>query len=116
MMLQQDKPDDYVLATGNTYSVRYLVEVAFRAIGRNIEWQGQGVNEIGIDGSTSQTLVKVDPELYRPSELHSLCGDSTKAKELLGWRAETSFKDLIIEMVMSDCGDDYKKKAIHYAA
>ena len=102
MILQQDKPDDYVLATGEQHSVREFVELAFAEIGRQISWQGSGETETGVDKSTGDILVEVDPQYYRPTEVDSLLGDPTKAKNILGWTAERRFEDLVKEMVRAD--------------
>lgn len=101
-MLQQDKPDDYVLATGHTYTVRHFVEKAFEAVGKPIYWKGEGEQEVGIDKLSGKTVVAVDPSLYRPVEVHLLCGDSAKARKELGWTPTTSFEELVEEMVASD--------------
>ncbi|MBB6168965.1 GDPmannose 4,6-dehydratase [Chelatococcus composti] len=101
-ILQQDKPDDYVLATGETHSVREFVELAFAEVGRTIVWQGQGVDEVGIDKASGKTLVRIDPRYFRPTEVDLLLGDPTKAREKLGWRHRTSFRELVKEMVESD--------------
>ncbi len=102
MMLQQEEPDDYVLATGETYSVREFVERAFAASGRQVIWHGEGVDETCHDRYSGQKLVTIDPSLFRPQEIHCLVGDSTKARTILGWRPERSFDDLIREMVEAD--------------
>ena len=102
MILQQDKPDDYVLATGEQHSVREFVELAFAEIGRQISWQGSGETETGVDKSTGDILVEVDPQYFRPTEVDSLLGDPTKAKNILGWTAERRFEDLVKEMVRTD--------------
>jgi GDPmannose 4,6-dehydratase len=101
-ILQQDKPDDYVLATGETHSVREFVELAFAEVGRTIVWQGQGVDEVGIDKASGKTLVRIDPRYFRPTEVDLLLGDPTKAREKLGWQHRTSFRELVKEMVESD--------------
>lgn len=101
-ILQQDKPDDYVLATGETHSVREFVELAFAEVGRTIIWQGQGVDEVGIDKASGKTLVRIDPRYFRPTEVDLLLGDPTKAREKLGWQHRTSFRELVKEMVESD--------------
>ena len=90
MMVQQDEPDDYVLATGESHSVREFVEKAFRKIGVDLEWRGEGVEESGLDSSNGRVLVEVDPRYFRPTEVDLLIGDPTKAHEKLGWRHETS--------------------------
>ncbi len=102
LMLQQDRPEDYVIATGQQYSVRQFVEIACEAIGIPICWEGEGVNEKGIDPNTGKTIVYVDPRYFRPTEVESLLGDPTKAKKQLGWTPKTSFKDLVSEMMVSD--------------
>lgn len=102
MMLQQERADDYVLATGQTYSVRSFVERAFHVIGIDIVWSGEGADEIGKDRVTGRTLVKIDPALYRPLELNSLCGDASKAREVLGWKPSYSFDDIVAEMVEAE--------------
>jgi GDPmannose 4,6-dehydratase len=102
LMLQQDEPDDYVLATGESYSVREFVEKAFAHIGRTIVWQGAGVHEKGIDKITGEVLVQVDARYFRPTEVDHLLGDSKKALTKLGWRHDTSFETLVREMVEAD--------------
>jgi GDPmannose 4,6-dehydratase len=102
MMMQQPKPDDYVLATGETHSVRSFVEKAFRRVGVDLEWKGEGVDERGIDASDGRALVEVDPRYFRPTEVDLLIGDPTKAWEKLGWRHETKLDDLIAEMIRED--------------
>ena len=102
LILQQDKPDDYVLATGEAHSVREFVEKAFAHVGRTIVWRGSGVEEKGIDKATGQVLVEIDPRYFRPTEVDSLLGDPSKARAKLGWRHKTSFDALVIEMVKAD--------------
>ena len=102
LMLQQPKPDDYVLATGESHSVREFIELAFAQVGRKIAWQGTGDNEVGVDVATGIDIVRVDPRYFRPTEVDSLLGDATKARQALGWQPETSFTDLVAEMVSSD--------------
>jgi GDPmannose 4,6-dehydratase len=102
LMLQQEKPDDYVLATGETHTVRELVMLAFDHVGRAIEWSGQGLEEKGLDAKTGQVLVEIDPAMYRPAEVNHLLGDPTKAKRTLGWAPKVSFHELIGEMVKAD--------------
>ena len=101
LMLQQENPDDYVLATGNAYSVRYFVEIAFKAIDVEVEWKGSGENEKGYDKS-GKLVVKVNPKLYRPAEVDLLIGDPTKSKVGLGWEAKTTSEELCHMMVMED--------------
>jgi len=102
LMLQQDKPDDYVVATGETHSVREFTELAFREAGIDIEWEGEGVNEIGRDADSGKVLVEVDPMFYRPTEVDLLIGDSSKARERLGWKTKVSFEELVRMMVKND--------------
>jgi len=102
MMLQHDTPEDYVIATGETHTVREFVEVAFSHVDIEIEWQGEGVDEKGIDKNTGKVLVEVDPKYFRPTEVDLLIGDPSKAKEELGWEPEVKFKELVQLMVQSD--------------
>ncbi|MEO1191758.1 MAG: GDP-mannose 4,6-dehydratase [Pseudomonadota bacterium] len=101
-ILQQEEPDDYVLATGETHTVREFVERAFAAVGREIVWEGKGVDEVGRDAKSGERLVAVDPAYFRPTEVELLIGDPAKAKQKLGWSFTTSFPDLVTEMVESD--------------
>ena len=103
MMLQQDTPEDYVIATGEQYSVREFVEKAAPYFGFDIEWYGQGEDEIGMDKNTKKTIIAVNPKYYRPTEVETLLGDSTKAKEEIGWEPEISFNDLVMEMCENEC-------------
>lgn len=102
LMLQQAVPDDYVLATGETHSVRELVELAFDNVGRSIEWRGSGVDEQGLDSRTGNVLVAIDPRHFRRTEVDLLLGDATKARRKLGWCHRTGFSELVAEMVSSD--------------
>jgi GDPmannose 4,6-dehydratase len=102
MMLQQDRPEDFVIATGRQYSVRAFVEQAGKLLGMDIEWRGKGLAEEGIDRSNGHTLVRVDPRYFRPSEVETLLGDPTKAREMLGWQCEINFEQLVKEMVAYD--------------
>ena len=102
LMLQQDVPEDFVIATGKQFSVRDFVVAAGSLLDMKIEWQGDGVEEIGIDVVTGRTLVRVDPRYFRPTEVETLLGDATKARQKLGWTAEVSFPELVAEMVESD--------------
>lgn len=101
-MLQQAAPDDYVLATGETHSVREFVERAFACVGRPIRWEGEGVAERGIDTSTGKAVVEIDPRYFRPTEVDLLLGDASKAKRVLGWSHKTPFAELVEEMVKAD--------------
>jgi GDPmannose 4,6-dehydratase len=102
MILQQQEPDDYVLATGEQHSVREFIEKAFAHVGRNIEWRGSGADEKGIDARSGQVLIEVDARYFRPTEVDLLVGDPSKAQHRLGWRHKTSFDELVKEMVEAD--------------
>jgi GDPmannose 4,6-dehydratase len=102
MILQQDKPDDYVLATGERHSVREFVEKAFASVDRRIEWHGSGKNEKGVDARSGEVLIEVDARYFRPTEVDLLVGDSSKAQKRLGWRHKTTFDDMVKEMVAAD--------------
>ncbi len=102
LMLQQDSPDDYVLATGKAHSVREFVERAFAEVGRTLEWRGQGVEEQGYDATSGAPLVQIDRRYHRPAEVDHLLGNAAKAHAVLGWRHKTSFEALVREMVASD--------------
>jgi GDPmannose 4,6-dehydratase len=102
LMLQQDVPEDFVIATGTQYSVRDFVVAAGSLVDMKIEWQGEGVEEIGIDAVTGRAIVHVDPRYFRPTEVETLLGDPTKAREKLGWTAEVTFAELVAEMIESD--------------
>lgn len=102
LMLQQDGPKDYVVATGETHTVREFVEAAFNRGGINVVWSGQGVSEVGTDRSTGRAVVRVDPQFFRPAEVDYLIGDYAKAQRDLGWRPKTSFQDLVGLMVEHD--------------
>lgn len=102
LMTQQDTPDDYVLATGETTTVRQFVEWAFDDVGLNLEWSGTGIDEKGYDKATGRCLIEVDPRYFRPTEVDLLLGDPRKAREKLGWSHETSVRELAREMVLAD--------------
>ena len=102
LMLQQDEPDDYVIATGEQHSVREFIDVAGAELGFGIEWRGEGVDEVGIDSDTGRILVEVDPRYFRPTEVDTLLGDPGKAKARLGWTPRASFAELVKEMVAAD--------------
>jgi GDPmannose 4,6-dehydratase len=102
LMLQQDEPDDFVIATGETHSVREFVELAFGEVGIEIGWQGEGVDEVGVNAATGDVLIEVDPKYYRPTEVEILIGDPTKAKEKLGWEAKVGLRELVKMMVAGD--------------
>ena len=106
LMLQQDKPQDYVIASGESHSVREFVELAFLAININIQWNGEGINEKGVDAKTGSTLVQIDPGYFRPSEVELLLGDPSKAEKELGWKRRISFQELVAGMVSYDLEND----------
>jgi len=101
-ILQHDQPGDFVLATGETHSVREFVELAFQHVGRTIEWRGEGRDEQGLDAKTGEVLIEIDARYFRPTEVEFLLGDATKAKEVLGWEAKIHFAQLVEEMMVSD--------------
>jgi len=103
LMLQADKPDNFVLATGQMHTVKEFIEKAFKIKGFNIRWKGEGVNEIGYDLNTERELIFIDPKYFRPAEVDLLLGNPTKAKTLLGWESKTSFDELVKIMVENDC-------------
>ena len=101
-ILQADAPDDFVLATGETRSVREFVEIAFAEVGRGIEWRGKGIEETGVDKKSGKIVVRIDPQYFRPTEVDLLIGDASKAREKLGWKPTTTFAQLVKEMVAGD--------------
>ncbi|RWX47103.1 GDPmannose 4,6-dehydratase [Candidatus Electrothrix aarhusensis] len=102
LMLQQEKPEDYVIATGVQHSVREFVEIAATELGISLSWQGKGLDEIGIEEKSGKTIVKIDPRYFRPTEVETLLGDPAKAKEQLGWEPKISFAEMVQEMVVED--------------
>ncbi len=112
LMLQQDEPDDYVIATGTQHSVRQCIEAAARFAGLHIKWQGSGLNEKGIDVDTGRVIVEIDKRYFRPTEVDSLMGDPTKARQKLGWRPEISFEEMISEMTLADLREAEKDKIV----
>ena len=102
LIVQQDQPDDYVLATGESHTVREFVEKAFAHVGRTIAWQGSGTEEKGIDRSSGKPLVEIDPRYFRPTEVNRLIGNPKKAHAKLGWRHRVPFDELVREMVDAD--------------
>ncbi|MBZ0130868.1 MAG: GDP-mannose 4,6-dehydratase [Rhodobacteraceae bacterium] len=107
LMLQQDKAQDYVIATGETHTVREFVTLAFAETGVEIQWQGEGVNEVGVDAATGQARVVIDPRYFRPAEVELLLGDPAKARRELGWSPKVSFRDLVAGMVAYDLAHDH---------
>ena len=102
LMLQADEPDDFVIATNETRTVREFAETAFKHVGIDIEWKGEGVNETGVDKNSGKTVVKVNPKFFRPAEVELLLGNPAKAEEKLGWKREISFDELVRRMVTND--------------
>ncbi len=115
LILQQPEPDDYVVATGVTTSVRDFVTMVFRELGVTIEWQGKGVQERGIDQATGKVVVEVDPRYFRPTEVDLLLGDSTKARTKLGWKPQTDLQALVAEMVRADLAETGKVSILRQA-
>lgn len=114
LMLQQDKPDDFVIATGETHSVREFVELAFKELDIDIVWKGKGIEEKGFDRKTDKCLIEVDPRYFRPTEVDFLLGDASKAKKILGWQPKTTFKELVKMMVTSDFERVSSKRGINF--
>ena len=102
MMLQQDKPDDYVVATGEMHTVREFIEKSFECVGRKIEWQGKGVDEVGIDSTTGKVVMRIDKRYFRPTEVEQLLGDPSKARRQLGWEPQVKFEELVKIMTEAD--------------
>jgi len=109
LMMQQEKPDNYVLGTGKTNTIRYFVEVAAKTLGYEIEWKGQAENEIGIDKKSGKTIVKINPKFYRPCEVDLLIGNPEKAKKVLGWKPKVQIEELAKMMVKADFDREVKK-------
>jgi GDPmannose 4,6-dehydratase len=110
LMLQQDQPADYVIATGLQHTVREFIELAAKAVGISIRWEGQGLDEKGIDADSGNELICIDPRYFRPTEVDTLLGDSTKARQQLGWAPKTTFSELVKEMVTMDLLEAEKDK------
>jgi GDPmannose 4,6-dehydratase len=115
LMMQQDKPDDYVVATNETHTVREFIEVAGKELGMDITWQGSGVNEKGIDTKTGKEIINIDPKYFRPTEVDLLIGDYSKAKKILGWEPKVRFTELAKIMALADY-DYFAKEKGHLAA
>ena len=109
-MLQQPEPDDYVVATGETHSVREFADKVFARLDMPLEWQGHGVHEKGIDANTGKIVVEIDPKYFRPAEVDLLLGDPAKAKASLGWEPRTSFDGLVEMMVDADVRDAERER------
>jgi len=115
LMLQQEEPGDFVIATGETHTVREFVELSFKEAGIDIEWRGKGVEEKGIDPKTGNIVVEIDPDYFRPTEVELLLGDPTKAREKLGWQPEVKFKELVEIMMKADLeAAKYEKYKMQY--
>ena len=107
-MLQQPKPDDYVLATGETHTIREFVELSAKILGWEVVWRGRGLKETGVDKKTGRTLVAIDPRYFRPAEVDLLVGDARKARRELGWKPSVTFEQLVEMMVKSDLAQEAK--------
>lgn len=112
LMLQQDEPEDFVIASGEQHSVRDFVDAAARELGVEVRWQGEGVDEQGVDVQTGKVIVAVDPRYFRPTEVETLLGDASKAKEKLGWTPKITFTELVAEMVREDLKDAERDELI----
>lgn len=113
LMLQQKEPDDYLLATGETHSVREFIEECAQLLKIDLQWQGKGLKEVGIDRKTKKTIIKIDPRYFRPAEVDLLLGDPSKARKKLGWRPKTTFKKLVKIMLQADLEEEGSKKQIN---
>src|SRR6202008_2802077 len=113
-ILQADQADDFVLATGETRSVREFVELAFAEVGRSIEWRGKGGEEPGVDKRTGKTVVRIDPIYFRPTEVDLLIGDASKAHKKLGWKPRVSFEELVRMMYEHDLAEESGKAGLKY--
>jgi GDPmannose 4,6-dehydratase len=109
LMMQLEKPQDFVIASGKQNSVREFCEIAFKEIGVIIKWEGTGIEEKGIDKNTGKTIIEINSEYFRPTEVDSLLGDPSKAKEILGWETKITFKELITEMMKNDMKEAEKE-------
>jgi GDPmannose 4,6-dehydratase len=112
LMLQQDKPEDYVIATGKQYSVRDFVDAAAKEVEITLRWEGKDVDEKGFDAATGKCLVEVDPRYFRPAEVETLLGDASKARQQLGWVPKTSFAELVSEMMRHDYADAQRDELV----
>jgi len=110
LMLQHHEPGDFVIATGESHSVREFVERAFHEVGISIIWQGKGIDEKGIDAENGRELVVIDPRYFRPTEVDRLQGDASRAAELLGWRPKVTFSELVRRMVIADLREAHKEQ------
>jgi GDPmannose 4,6-dehydratase len=112
MMLQQEKPDDYILATNETHTVREFVELAANELGFDLSWGGKGLKEEGVDRRTGKVIIRIDPRYFRPAEVDLLIGDYSKAKKLMGWEPKVKFKELVEIMVNADLEREELKHGI----
>ncbi|WPE17778.1 GDP-mannose 4,6-dehydratase [Candidatus Thioglobus autotrophicus] len=110
LMLQQDKPEDFTISTGEQHSVREFIEIAAKEVDIEIKWKGEGVNEVGINAKTKDIIIRIDKRYFRPTEVETLLGDSTKAKNKLNWQPKISFQELVKEMIMADLQEAKKDK------
>ncbi len=110
LMLQQDKPEDFTISTGEQHSVREFIEIAAKEVDIEIEWKGEGVDEVGINTKTNTIIIRIDERYFRPTEVETLLGDSSKAKNKLNWQPKISFQELVEEMMLSDLADAKKDK------
>lgn len=115
LMLQQDKPEEFVIAMGHTHTVREFMEWAFKEVGMEIQWKGSGIDEIGIDAKTGKTLVTINPKFFRPAEVDLLLGDSSKARKVLGWKPKYTIAAMVSEMVRSDVDEARRVKTLKEA-
>jgi GDPmannose 4,6-dehydratase len=109
-MLQQEEPEDFTISTGEQHSVREFVEISAKEIGIEIIWKGGGLKEVGIDAKTNNIIVRIDSRYFRPTEVETLLGDSSKAKNKLGWEPKISFQDLVKEMILADLKEAKRDK------
>jgi GDPmannose 4,6-dehydratase len=114
LMLQQEKPNDYVIASGETRTICEFAEMAFSCLGMPIQWQGDGLNKIGIDKNSGKTMIKVNPKFFRPAEVEILQGNPTKAEWELGWKREISFEDLVERMAENDLSLVTRERQIEF--
>ena len=111
-ILQQDKPEDFVIATGEQHSIREFIELAAKEVDIDVRWQGEGVDEKGYDVTTGKCIIEVDPRYFRPAEVQSLLGDASKAKQKLGWTPKTSFRMLVTEMMREDLASAHRDQLV----
>jgi GDPmannose 4,6-dehydratase len=105
LMLQQPEPQDFVIGTGQTHSIRDFIKTALKCADHDIRWEGQGVDEVGLESKTGEVIIKINPEFYRPAEVDVLIADATKAREVLGWTPKISFEELVKRMILNDVNE-----------